>query len=80
MTVDMRCIFRLLLRRVSPVHFEQPVRQPVLSFETLLSVMFSRDLPNARKEVVTAVIALITDAINAMFSSIRSSLSLVQHI
>ena len=78
MAVDKIWMNRLLFRLVHLVFLRQPVRQPVLRFNKVLSAMSSRDFPIARKEVVIAVMALMTDAINAMFSSIIYSLSLIK--
>ena len=48
-----------------------PTLQLVFTFKTVSFRKNSRDAPTARKELVIAVIPLIIDAINDIFSSIN---------
>ena len=56
---------------------DAPTLQLVLTFETASFRMNSRDAPTARKELVIAVIPLIIDAINDIFSSIKEDPQIV---
>ena len=49
---------------------DDPILQLVFTFEISSLFFNSRDTPTARKELVIAVIPLIIDAINDIFSSI----------
>ncbi len=52
-----------------------PIRQPVFKLDSVLHLRSSRDFPSARSDVVTAVNALIPEAIKAIFFNITRSLS-----
>ena len=69
--VTKKCNFRLLRWETVDDRAEAPTLQLVFTLETALSRMNSRDAPTARKELVIAVIPLIIEAINDIFSSIK---------
>lgn len=70
MSVTVKYIRRLCCPAPGFMVLPLPMRHPDDMRDVISSLKFSRDFPRARKEVVTAVRPLMTDAINASFSSI----------
>jgi len=61
----------LLLWETVEVGEDAPTLQLVFTFETASFRLNSRDAPTALKELVIAVIPLMIEAINDIFSSIK---------
>ncbi|MDH3259190.1 MAG: hypothetical protein OEM19_06980, partial [Deltaproteobacteria bacterium] len=61
---------RLLRCDVGVAALRPPILQLLFILDSHSIREYSRETPTARKEVVNAVIALMTEAMNAMFSSI----------